>query len=143
SESRLCIDTFRGPFQWFELPLQLFQEFAFFGQIQGRLGRVTRNEIKHSMVIVEDTTSSKVVGFLEIGMLPRPSSSEESAMAGEALTAARAAAAVAAAAAAAGASGDKVDVEPLSASSTTTAMLDVGGGLKEDGAVGGERAGGG
>lgn len=23
--ARLCIETFRGPFQWFELPLQLFQ----------------------------------------------------------------------------------------------------------------------
>lgn len=87
------------------------QEFAFFGQIQGRLGRVTRNEIKHSMVIVEDTTGTgpggrgKVVGFLEIGMLPKPSSSEESALAGEALTAARAAAALAAATAAAGKKG--------------------------------------
>lgn len=86
------------------------QEFAFFGQIQGRLGRVTRNEIKHSMVIVEDTSGGtspgggggKVVGFLEIGMLPKPSSSEESALAGEALTAERAAAALAAATAATG-----------------------------------------
>ncbi|CAM9815999.1 unnamed protein product [Pylaiella littoralis] len=101
SISRLCIDTFRGPFQWFELPLQLFQEFAFYGQIQGRLGRVTRNEIKHSMVIAEDTSSSKVVGFLEIGMLPKPSSSEESTLAREALATERAAAAVAAAATAA------------------------------------------
>lgn len=25
SISHLCVDTFRGPFQWFELPLQLFQ----------------------------------------------------------------------------------------------------------------------
>ncbi len=68
---------------------------------------MTRNEIKHSMVIVEDTnggggggggTRGKVVGFLEIGMLPKPSSSEESALDGEALTAARAAAALAGAA---------------------------------------------
>lgn len=65
---------------------------------------MTRNEIKHSMVIAEDTTGGggssggnrgKVVGFLEIGMLPKPSSSEESALAGEALTAERAAAALA------------------------------------------------
>lgn len=58
------------------------------------------------MVIVEDTSGAtrrgKVVGFLEIGMLPKPSSSEESALAGEALTAKRAAAALATAAAAAG-----------------------------------------
>ena len=72
---------------------------------------MTRNEIKHSMVIVEDTSGTgpggrgKVVGFLEIGMLPKPSSSEESALAGEALTAARAAAALAAATAAAGKKG--------------------------------------
>ncbi|CAM9547398.1 unnamed protein product [Scytosiphon promiscuus] len=137
--SRLCIDTFRGPFQWFELPLQLFQEFAFFGQIQGRLGRVTRNEIKHSMVIVEDTTSSKVVGFLEIGMLPKPSSSEESAMAGEALTAARASAAVAAATAAARASGEKADGDPSpSSSSSATASLDAGGAEEVAGGDAGE-----
>lgn len=94
-----------------QIPKRRDQEFAFFGQIQGRLGRVTRNEIKHSMVIVEDTSGTgpggrgKVVGFLEIGMLPKPSSSEESALAGEALTAARAAAALAAATAAAGKKG--------------------------------------
>lgn len=79
------------------------QEFAFYGQIQGRLGRVTRNEIKHSMVIVEDTSSNKVVGFLEIGMLPKPSSAEEIALAREARTTERAAAALAAAEAAAAA----------------------------------------
>lgn len=33
------------------------------------------------MVVVEDTTSSRVVGFLEIGMLPRPTSSEQCALA--------------------------------------------------------------
>lgn len=56
------------------------QEFTFFGQVNGRLGRVTRNDMQHSMVVVEDTTSGSVVGFLEIGMLPRPTSSEENAL---------------------------------------------------------------
>lgn len=73
------------------------QVFSFYGQINGRLGRVTRNDIQHSMVVVEDTRSRKVVGFLEIGMLPKPTSSEESALAGKSLPAATAAAAVAAA----------------------------------------------
>ncbi|CAM9464784.1 unnamed protein product [Ectocarpus sp. 4 AP-2014] len=123
SISRLCIDIFRGPFQWFELPIQLFQEFAFFGQIKGRLGRVTRNEIKHSMVIAQDTTSHRVVGFLEIGMLPKPSSSEESALAGESLTAARAAAALAAAEEASGAikksDGERSSSTPRAGATTT------------------------
>lgn len=59
-----------------------FQEFSFFGQVNGRLGRVTRNDMQHSMVVVQDTKSRKVVGFLEIGMLPKPTSSEEEALAG-------------------------------------------------------------
>ncbi|CAM9139408.1 unnamed protein product [Ectocarpus fasciculatus] len=144
SISRLCIDTFRGPFQWFELPVQLFQEFAFFGQIKGRLGRVTRNEIKHGMVIAQDTTSRRVVGFLEIGMLPKPSSSEESALAGESLTAARAAAALAAAAEASGAK-KKPDSErssstPPRAGETTTE--DEAGGRPSEEEGGGRREGG-
>lgn len=56
------------------------QEFSFFGQVNGRLGRVTRNDMQHSMVVVEDANSSSIVGFLEIGMLPRPTSSEENAL---------------------------------------------------------------
>lgn len=73
-------------------PRTIAQEFSFFGQINGRLGRVTRNDIQHSMVVVEDIRSRKVVGFLEIGMLPKPTSSEESALAGAAITAAMVAA---------------------------------------------------
>lgn len=49
------------------------------------MGRVTRNEIRHSMVVVEDKQSGKVVGFLEIGMLPKPTSSEERSLAESAL----------------------------------------------------------
>ncbi|CAN0470861.1 unnamed protein product, partial [Laminaria digitata] len=102
SISHLCVDTFRGPFQWFELPLQLFQDFSFFGQINDRLERVTRNEIRHSMVVVEDKQSGKVVGFLEIGMLPKPTSSEERSLA-ESTLAETAATAVAASVSAAAA----------------------------------------
>lgn len=76
------------------------QDFSFFGQVNGRLGRVTRNEIRHSMVVVEDKLSGKVVGFLEIGMLPKPTSSEERSLAESALSE-TAAVAVAASAAAA------------------------------------------
>lgn len=32
------------------------------------------------MVVVEDTISGSIVGFLEIGMLPRPTSSEKNAL---------------------------------------------------------------
>lgn len=50
------------------------------------------------MVVVEDNQSGKVVGFLEIGMLPKPTSSEERSLVESAL-AETAAAAVAASAA--------------------------------------------
>lgn len=46
---------------------------------------MTRNEIQHGMVVVEDTTSNKVVGFLELGMLPPPNSSEQSPLRANAL----------------------------------------------------------
>lgn len=52
----------------------------FFGQINARLGLVTRNDIQHSMVVAEDTKSNRVVGFLEIGMLPPPTLEEQRAI---------------------------------------------------------------
>lgn len=58
----------------------------FFATINGRLGSVTRNEIQHGMVVVEDTTSHEVVGFLELGMLPPPPPSEQSASGANAST---------------------------------------------------------
>lgn len=61
------------------------QEFTFFGQINARLGMVNRNEMKHGMVVVEDTASNRVVGFLEIGMLPPPSQYEQQSLATSAL----------------------------------------------------------
>lgn len=42
---------------------------------------VNRNEIQHGMVVVEDTVSNTVVGFLEIGMLPPPTSFEQQSLA--------------------------------------------------------------
>lgn len=54
------------------------------------------------MVVVEDKQSRKVVGFLEIGMLPKPTSSEERSLAESSLAAKAAVSAAAAATAAAG-----------------------------------------
>lgn len=54
------------------------------------------------MVVAEDKASRKVVGFLEIGMLPKPTSSEESALLGKKIVTAAAARAEMAAARAAG-----------------------------------------
>lgn len=53
----------------------------FLGQINARLGLVKRNEIKHGMLVVEDTSSKDVVGFLEMGMLPPPTTSEQNSLA--------------------------------------------------------------
>ena len=55
---------------------------AFYQQVGQRCGGILRNEIQHSIVVVEDATSREIVGFLEVGLLPRPRSSEEIALRG-------------------------------------------------------------
>ncbi|CAM9593673.1 unnamed protein product [Choristocarpus tenellus] len=78
--SHICIECFRGPFEWWMKPIQLVQEFSFLGQLRARLGLIKRNEISHACVVAKDLDTGQVVGFLEIGMLPAPTGSERSAL---------------------------------------------------------------
>ncbi|CAM9237054.1 unnamed protein product [Discosporangium mesarthrocarpum] len=78
--SHLCIEAFRGPFEWWMTPIQIIQEFTFVGQLRARLGLIKRNEINHACIVAEDCKTQQVVGFLEIGMLPPPTRVEKAAL---------------------------------------------------------------
>lgn len=53
---------------------------TFFKLVSQRCLRILRNEMQHSIIVVEDTRTNDIVGFLEVGMLPRPTLSEQTAM---------------------------------------------------------------
>jgi ribosomal protein S18 acetylase RimI-like enzyme len=68
----LCSETFDGPFQWYQFLDKQKSINTFQQQFSERYDNFVLKGFKHSMVVAVDPTSSEIVGFLEIGRLPRP-----------------------------------------------------------------------
>lgn len=56
------------------------QEATFCKLVSQRCLRILRNEMQHSIIVIEDTRTNDIVGCLEVGMLPRPMFSEQTAV---------------------------------------------------------------
>ena len=88
SVSNLCADIFDGPFEWHQQLARIQSVGKFKTQFQQSMGMVQQG-IKHAMIVaveVDDgsagtsagsSSSSSVVGFMEVGMLPCPFPDED------------------------------------------------------------------
>lgn len=73
--SQLCVDIFEGPFNAFQFIQKISAVNNFKAQLLDRYKTYVLSGAKHSMVVCVDDDASAdddIIGFVEIGMLPRP-----------------------------------------------------------------------
>ena len=73
--SQLCADIFEGPFNALQFIQKISAVNNFKAQLLDRYNTYVLSGAKHSMVVCVDddaSTDDDIIGFVEIGMLPRP-----------------------------------------------------------------------
>jgi ribosomal protein S18 acetylase RimI-like enzyme len=70
--AELCSDVFDGPFEWHQQIQRVRSVNDYKSQLQDRFTRLVNGGVKHSMIVAALGSSAKIVGFLEVGMLPAP-----------------------------------------------------------------------
>lgn len=68
--AQLCADVFDGPFSWFQFPEKKKSENSFEVALTERFEKLHLSGLKHAMIVAK--SDAKVVGFVEVGMLPIP-----------------------------------------------------------------------
>lgn len=78
--SQLCADIFEGPFNALQFIQKASATSNFKTQLLDRYNNYVLMGAKHSMVVcIDEASADDIIGFVEIGMLPRPANVQKKA----------------------------------------------------------------